>query len=36
MTMTVLDIQEADQDAAHAHLLNAVALYASGLFTRSD
>lgn len=36
LTFTVLDIQEADHDAAYAHLLNAVALYASGLFTRAD
>jgi hypothetical protein len=36
MTFTVLDIQEADHDAAYAHLLNALALYASGLFTRTD
>jgi hypothetical protein len=36
LALTVLDIQEADHDAAYAHLLNAVAYYASGAFTRSD
>ena len=36
LAMTVLDIQEIDHDAAYAHLLRAVAYYASGTFTRAE